>query len=82
MLTLSGNTYKYSEQIKKRGGKYDSITKTWSLEEDDYGRFLEYFEQFEKNGLRISRIAKEVSKEMEFDAMYNESAEGYNPYRN
>ena len=36
MKTLLGNTYSIKDQIKAKGGRWDSTSKTWSVPDEHY----------------------------------------------
>ena len=71
-------TYEFKGKIKKAGGRFDPATKTWSVELFSSDSLW----AFEGRLTFTQKTAKpESQKAMEWDALHNEGAEGYNPYR-
>ncbi len=70
-------TYDFKAKIKKAGGKWDATQKCF------VGEFYSSDSIFSYQGrLKIEEVKETAeSKEKDFDNLYNEGAEGFNPYR-
>ena len=83
------DTYLIKELKRSRRrdrAKYDPMTKTWTLKQsrypDEASNDVSLIEWFEGHGATVKRVITDRDQlAREWDATYNERADGYNPYR-
>ena len=79
IYAVTGKTFERKAKIKIAGGKWDANSKSWMVELYLGDSLFRYEGSDDLIFTAINN--KQLSKEKAYDNLYNEGAEGFNPYR-